>query len=113
MSTETGDYNRRYQWLKRAAGTQDSFGQKPGFRRWLTAAPDYPSQGYIWGTEEDQAANRETQKESERNVVSATIRLRNFPPVGPGDQLINGLGFVWTIDTVRRGDNEMICEVSH
>jgi hypothetical protein len=97
-----GAYSDRLTWLKLTAGPADGFGQKPKV---------YDSQGLLWGVVEDVAGGRETRKESERMVVSAVIRLRNYPAVAPGDQLRDGRGDVWTLLTAVKLDNEVYCEV--
>lgn len=99
-----GSYNTRLAWLKLVTGPPDGFGQKP--------RTNTTQDGYLWGAVEDPAGARETRKESERVVVSAVIRLRNYPPVRPGDQLRDdGRGDTWTVLTAVRLDNEVYCEV--
>lgn len=99
-----GGYNTRLAWLKQQTGPPDPFGQKPKSNAQLD--------GYLWGAVEDVAGARETRKESERLVVSAVIRLRNYPRVRPGDQLRDdGTGDTWAVLTAVRLDNETYCEV--
>jgi head-tail adaptor len=99
-----GEYRTRLEWLQRTPGTPDGFGQR---------ADTYPSQGYLWGAVEDLVGGRETAKESERQVTTATVRLRNYPAVVAGDRLLDvGLDTTWTVEHAVRGDNELVCEVS-
>lgn len=99
-----GQYVDRVEWLKRTKGVPDSFGdRKP--------TDTYPSQGYLWAAIEDVAANRSTEKESERQLTSGTVRIRNYPAVVAGDRLVDGDGQTWTVKTVIAGDNEISCEV--
>ena len=97
-----GGYNTRLEWLQRTAGTPDGYGQR---------RDTYPSQGYLWCALEDVAGNRTVEKESEKQVTSATVRIRNYPAVVPGDRLGDADGGIWTVKTAVAGDNETLCEV--
>ena len=98
-----GGYRDRLEWLKQTKGTASGFGEKPS---------TYPSQGFLWCAVEDVAAGRVTEKESERQQTTATVRIRNYPAVAPGDRLHDvGRGELWTVRTVARGDNETRAEV--
>lgn len=98
---KAGDYRDRLEWLKRTRATKDGFG---------APVETYPSQGYLWCAVEEVTANRESVKDAQRQVTTATIRVRNFPAIGPGDRLSGG-GFVWSVLTAVAGDNETTCEV--
>lgn len=113
MMRGAGDYPVRLKWLGQVAGTPDTFGQKPGARRFLEGrAPDYPVKGYVWAAIEDVSANVTTMKASDRQEIAATIRVRNWPAIGPGDQLVDErFNEVYTVSTWVRGDNELIVEV--
>lgn len=100
-----GKYPTRFEWRRKTAGTPDTFGQKP---------KEHENLGSLWGAVEDLAANRTTEKESERQLTSATIRLRNYPEVAPGDLLREaGSGVEWSVRTAIEGDNEIECEAEH
>ncbi|HEX4608855.1 MAG TPA: head-tail adaptor protein, partial [Urbifossiella sp.] len=73
-----GEYPWRFEWLKKSAGTPDGFGQP---------SDSFPSQGTLWGALEGLSGSRTGSKESERQDVSATIRLRNYPAIAAGDRL--------------------------
>lgn len=98
-----GDYHDRLEWRKRVPGGRDSFGQP---------VDTYPSKGFLWGVVENVQGNRTGEKEQQREQLSATIRLRNYPAVKAGDQLADGDGGVWTVGSVVAGDNETTCEVT-
>lgn len=101
---KAGDYSTRLEWLKRGPGNPDTFGQRE--ETWIP-------QGYLWGAVENVVAARVTESESEKQETSATIRLRNYPAVGPGDKLREvGSGAEWTVETAVEGENEIECEVS-
>ncbi len=94
-----GSYADRLEWGQKTAGTPDAFGdRKP--------STTYPSQGYLWCAVEDVGASRETKKEGERQLTTATVRIRNAPAVAAGDRLGD-----WTVLTVTAGANELTCEV--
>lgn len=98
-----GDYRTRLTWLRTTLGTPDGFGQKP---------EETTALGSLWCAVEDVVANRESRKESERQITTATIRVRNYPDVRPGDQLRDdGESTTWTVLTAVAGDNETLCEV--
>ena len=98
-------YPDRLEWLKRVAGGggTDGFGQK---------TDAYPSQGYLWGALEDRTGGRTTEQERERQQATATIRLRNFTAVVAGYRLKDGYGETWTVESVVRGDQETVCDVT-
>lgn len=99
-----GEYDDRLEWQKRTPGTKDGVGQR---------TDTYPSQGYLWGAVDDLSGGRAGYQESNRQTVTATIRVRNHPGVVAGDRLERaGLGEVWTVEHVVRGDNELVCEVT-
>lgn len=99
-----GEYDSRLAWLRKSPGEIDAFGQR---------FPGNPFLGHLWGVVEDVAASRETVNGSSRMVTSAMIRVRNYPALVAGDQLRDeGLGDVWTVSVVWRGDDEVLCEVS-
>jgi hypothetical protein len=109
-------YRTRLEWFKRVLGTPDAFGDKPGAKRSRDKNDTYPSQGFLWGSIEDASGGRQTEKESERQVTTATIKLRNRPGVVAGDQLRDAArNEVWTIRTVTQSydadPNETVCEV--
>lgn len=98
-----GEYTTLFTWLRRKQGEPDTFGEK---------AEEFEHLGNLWGVAEDLAAGRVTQKASERQETSATIRLRNYPAVKPLDVLRDaGGGDEWEIETAIAGENEMVCEV--
>lgn len=99
-----GDYATRLEWLRRTPGAKTPAGERPA---------TYPSAGHLWAAVEDLVGSRETAQESERQLTTATVRLRNYPGVQPGDRLRDaGLGHLWTVGHVVRGDNELVCEVT-
>ena len=56
---------------------------------------------------------RESAKESTHQVLSATIRVRNYPAVVAGDRLRDvRWDETWTINHVVPGDNEQVCDVT-
>jgi head-tail adaptor len=99
---KAGDYNTRLEWLRKSKGSRDSFGQRED---------PYTPAGYLWGAVEDVAAGRTTEKQSEKQLTSATIRIRNFPDVAAGDKLREvASGAEWEVLTVVDGDNEIEIE---
>lgn len=102
---KAGDYSTRLEWLSRVTdATPDPFGQRP-----LT----FQSAGYLWCAVEDLNPTRPTEKESEAQKTTATIRIRNYPAVMAGDRLYDAAeDDTWTIKTAHAtDDNETICEV--
>lgn len=50
---------------------------------------------------------------ADQESISATVRFRNYPTVGPLDTLTDPqTGEVWTVETTRRGANELLADVS-
>jgi hypothetical protein len=99
-----GEYTTRFTWLRRKQGVPDTFGAKP---------EEFDILGSLWGVAEALGAARVSEKASERQETTATIRLRNYPDVKPLDVLRDaGEGDEWEIETAIAGDNEMVCEVS-
>ncbi|VTR95238.1 : Phage_H_T_join [Gemmata massiliana] len=97
-----GAYRYRLEWLQRTKGAPTSFGERQD---------TFPSQGHLWCAVEDVAGNRDTQKESERQLTTATVRARNYPAVVAGDRLVDADANTWTVKTAVEGDNEMVLEV--
>jgi len=100
-----GDYCIRLEWLKRIPDAQpDSFGQRPR---------THESAGYLWCAIDEATANRETEKESEGQKTSATVRIRNYPAIVAGDRLYDAAeDDTWEVKTARAtDDNETVCEV--
>jgi head-tail adaptor len=103
MMPGAGDYPTRFTWKRRQQGAPDTFGEKPD---------EYPVLGTLWGAVENLGAARVTEKASERQETTATIRLRNYPAVKPLDVLRDmGTGDEWEVETAVAGDNEIVCEV--
>lgn len=98
-----GEYSEFYAWSVRSLATADGYSEKPDA---------YTASGNLWGTPaEDTTSGTETQSESEQQVTTATIRLRNYPTVKPLDRLTDSLGRVWRINHHYRGANETVCDV--
>lgn len=100
---KAGDYRDRVEWLQRTVVASDGFGER-------TAT--FPSQGFLWCAIEDIGANRESKKEGEKQVSTATVRIRNRPAVAAGDKLVGVLATM-LVKTVTRepSGNELSCEV--
>jgi hypothetical protein len=64
------------------------------------------------GAVEDVAGGRAGAKESEHQVVTATIRLRQYPACRRRPAAVAQWGDVWTVEHVVRGVNEMVLEVT-
>lgn len=99
-----GDYAERLNWQRRTPGTPDSFGQRPD---------TFPSVADLWAAIEDSSGGRSSSKESEHQVITATIRVRQYPAIKAGDRLVSyRWGDVWTVDHVVRGENELLLEAT-
>lgn len=98
-----GGYPERFRWLRRqrAAGGTSATGQK---------TDTFTAFGHLWGVTDDVVGGRASAKESERQVTTATVRLRNYPDVRAGDRL-DSAGTVWTVLHVVAGANEILCDV--
>jgi len=100
---KAGEYPTRFDHLRVTRPTPDTFGQK---------AEVETSQGYLWGAVEDVSAGTSRRLESEQHVLRATIKLRNYPSVQPGDVLRDvGRNERWHVTSLYRGLNEMLAEV--
>lgn len=98
-----GAFIDRLEWLKRAAGTPDTFGARVDV---------YTSQGTLWCAVEDVAGTRATEQERERQLTTASIRVRNLVGIAAGDRLRDAaLAETWTVRTVVGRGNETVCEV--
>jgi hypothetical protein len=98
-------YPVRFAWRAHSYGTPDSFGQ---------AVDVYAASVALWGgyASERYGGTVET-LESEQALGGCTIRLRNYPAVGPLDTLTDPqTGEVWTVASVARGSNEVLAEVT-
>lgn len=103
---EAGRYDHPFAWMKRTAqgGGKDSFGQP---------ADSFASQGTLWGSLDDLSGGRASAKESDGTKVTATVKVQNYPAVVAGDRLVDGQwSETWTVDSVARGDNELVLDVS-
>jgi len=68
----------------------------------------------LWGGyDADRTGTIQQVLNADEQVTTATVRFRNYPAVGPLDSLTDPQsGEVWYVDTVRRGANEILCDVS-
>jgi len=93
-----GAYPTRLEWSRRVRKEPDSFGEK---------REEWEVQAMLWGAVGDETAFRVTEKETTVQRVSATVRVRNYPPLLPGDRLADaGRGVEWFVVVATRGDNE-------
>lgn len=77
-----------------------------------TKTPTYPPAGNLWAAVEDLDAATVERLDADQAEHRATIRIRNAVGVKPGDRLTDaGYGEVWTVEDVRRGDDETVCGV--
>lgn len=101
---DAGEYDTPFTHRKKTRGSKDTLGARHD------TYPDQP--GYLWGALDDVNGGRGTAQEVERAEYTATVRLRNYPAVEPGDRLVDDLGDVWTVETVVRGANELLVDVA-
>jgi head-tail adaptor len=98
-----GQYKDRLTWLKRTVAKNPTNGQDE---------ETFTENGFLWGSVELTTGRKATDYGAEQTGADATIRLRNYPTVSALDRLeLQTEGELWVIDHVRRGDNELICEV--
>jgi head-tail adaptor len=98
-----GQYKDRLTWLKRTVAKNPNNGQDE---------ETFTENGFLWGSVELTTGRKSIDYGAEQTGADATIRLRNYPTVSALDRLeLKAEGELWVIDHVRRGDNELICEV--
>lgn len=67
--------------------------------------------GYLWANVEELGGRREEELGAVQTGVDATVRIRNYPTVRTIDLLEDeALGYVWRIQTIHNGDDEIICD---
>lgn len=100
-----GEYPIRFAWAVHSYGTPVAEGDPVD----VYAAPVN-----LWGGyDTDRSGAVVTSLEAESQETRATVRFRNYPAVSPLDTLTDPqTGEVWTVETARRGVNEIVCEVS-
>jgi hypothetical protein len=98
-------YPIRFAWAAHSYGTPDTHGQ---------AVDVYAATVNLWGGYDgERYASTSDVLDSATAGTGCTIRIRQYPDVQALDTLTDPqTGEVWTVDTVRRGDNEVIAEVS-
>jgi SPP1 family predicted phage head-tail adaptor len=98
-----GQYKDRLTWLKRTVTKNPNNGQDE---------ETFTVNGSLWGSVEPTTGRKAIDYGAEQTGADATIRLRNYPTVSALDRLeLPAEGELWVIDHVRRGDNELVCEV--
>lgn len=99
-----GNYPIRFSWQAHSYGTPAADGEKPD---------EYAAGVNLWGGfETDESSGLVETLQDEQQEVRASIRFRNYPAVAPLDRLTTPDGDVWTVETVRRGSNEIVAEVT-
>jgi head-tail adaptor len=67
--------------------------------------------GHLWCAVEVLSGRRQQDYGADRPGTAATIRVRNWPALSALDRLSLGeWGETWVIESVRRGDNELVVE---
>lgn len=67
--------------------------------------------GYLWGKLEITTGQKADQYAGPNTGAIAVIRIRQFPTLSPKDRLQDTNGRVWRLDSVVKGDDELICQV--
>ncbi len=97
-----GDYSDHCQLLKRTLTKDPATGQD---------VEAFPANGYLWCAVEINSARRQESLGASQTGVAATIRIRNYVTVSALDRLyLAEWGETWILETIRRGDNELIAE---
>jgi hypothetical protein len=101
-----GNYPIRFAWAVHSRPSSNTFGEKPDA---------YAAPVNIWGGYQgERQSGTITENGATTANTTATIALRNYLDVKPLDYLTDPQsGEEWEIQSVRRGDNETICEVSY
>lgn len=102
-----GNYPDRFEWFSVTRPAPDLVGHRAAARDWPGV-----SQGFLWGVLEDLQPGEETLQGSDKPTVRARVRLRNMPPVKVQDRLRHTeYNETYRIESVTRGDNELILDV--
>lgn len=103
MMAGAGTYSTRLEWSAAPLGAPDSFGE----RQRVPAV-----NGLLWGAIDNQSSGEEVVNGTLRNVLRATVRIRNAVAVKPRE-LLRDVEWdeTWTVESVYRGDNETVCDV--
>lgn len=74
----------------------------------------FTDSGYhLWCDTEETNSRLQTDYGAPQTGADATIRIRNYPDVSAQDRLIDDFfGFVWIIESISYGDNEIIATAS-
>lgn len=100
---KAGEYKDRLKWLKRTTTKNPNNGQDE---------ETFTDNGSLWASVELTTGRKAIDYGAEQTGSEATIRIRNFPSVSALDRLeLTSEGEWWVIDHVRRGDNELVCDV--
>lgn len=98
-----GSYSDRFVWRRRTSEKDPASGQE---------REAFSDNGTLWGVLEEPAGRRQADYGAEQTGADATIRVRNWPALSALDRLyLPEWGELWVIDSVARGDNELVCRV--
>ena len=100
-SQAAGIYTDRVQLLARSK-TTNNIGE---------AEETFVPGGYLWCRISEDSSRRATEYGGQQTGIEGTIAIRNFPTVTSLDLLRDSLNRVWKIEGIRRGDDELICDV--
>ncbi len=104
MAAFSGDYYDRLQRLTRSVTKNPDNGQEE---------ETFTPSEYLWGRIDYANSRRQKDYGSDQTGADGIISIRNYPTLSPLDRLYSQeWGEVWVIESIKRGNNELICECS-
>ena len=97
-----GFYSDHVQWLQHSLTKETSYGQEK---------ETWTSIGWLWCKLEETSGRSSKDYGAEQSGAELEIRIRNYPAISTLDRFFSPKwNQTYIIDTIRRGDNELIVD---
>lgn len=104
MPTPAQTYNSACTWLSVSRDRDGDTGEM---------VKTHSENGTLWVSVDIQTGRQSNEYGIDLTGGEGEIRIRNYPAVEVDDILVDGNGYSYQIDSIRLGDNELICDVHY